>query len=124
MRVYPELRAALIELTGKDQYPRFRMHAKNAKARGIPFNLTFPEWVRAFGDRLGERGRDGVVMCRNADQGGYEAGNIRIGSQRSNVEEYHRALNREKVREAWTFDGADRSANADWLDERRDMGYL
>lgn len=123
MRVHAELREALIQITGKDQYPAYRYQKNTAKQRGIEFKMTFPEWVQQYGGRIAERGISGVVMCRLGDQGGYEAGNVRIGSQRSNVEEYWRAEHVRRHAQDWTFDGLVND-QSDWIESRRDMGYL
>jgi hypothetical protein len=58
----------------------YNVQKNNAKRRGIPFRLTFKEWVswwKATG-KLEQRGRgkDGWVMARKNDEGAYEIGNI------------------------------------------------
>jgi hypothetical protein len=55
---------------------------KNAGTRGIPFWLTFEEWLgiwKASG-HLAERGRrrGQYVMARFGDRGAYETGNVEI----------------------------------------------
>lgn len=63
-------------------------HRANAEARGIPFLLTFEEWLewwRSTG-KLSERGRRRTeyVMARKRDQGAYELGNIECVTARTN----------------------------------------
>jgi hypothetical protein len=63
-------------------YQRFRQQRKTAKQRGIPWRLEYWEWLQIWQDsgHLNERGRgaDEWVMARNADQGAYETGNVKI----------------------------------------------
>lgn len=48
------------------------------KQRAIPFRMTFEEWVEWWGDDFERRGagRNQLCMCRYADRGAYELGNI------------------------------------------------
>ena len=61
---------------------KYRIHRQNARARGIPFRLTFEQWWRIWQrsgkwkqrgkiDERGKRGR-GYCMARPGDQGAYE----------------------------------------------------
>ena len=124
MKVHKELREALAELCGRDVYRDYLAHRSSAKQRGLTLSMTFPEWVKLWGDKLPERGYKGanMVMCRHGDAGNYVDGNVRIGSQKSNLEEAARLRRRAEVKEAWSFDGVDQSSSSDWLDNRRDMG--
>ncbi len=111
-------------MTGKDQYPLYINQRNHAKRRGIEMKMTFPEWVQSWGGEIQNRGQGKMVMCRNADQGHYEQGNVRIGSQASNCWEYFRHKLVSDVKEAWSSESGDQSANVDWLESRRSMGYL
>lgn len=69
---------------------RYVQHRRNAKIRGVSFNLTFYEWLKLWTDsgHLHERGyrRGQYVMARLADKGPYAVGNVRI----IKVEDNHR----------------------------------
>lgn len=60
----------------------YQMHVANSKRRGIPFKLTFDEWIsiwkrsRKFPSR--GRGPGKYVMSRIGDVGAYEVGNVKI----------------------------------------------
>lgn len=78
-----------------------------AASRGIPFLLTFEQWLDIWQEsgHLGQRGRGPgrYCMARFGDRGAYEIGNVRIATNRENREE--QALNisdetREKMRAA------------------------
>ena len=75
---------------------RYTMQRLNAKARGIPFLLTFEEWQKLWLDsgRWEQRGfrRGQYVMARNGDAGAYAVGNVRICL----CEDNHREVAREK----------------------------
>ena len=70
----------------KERYRRQRLHAKR---RGIPFNLTYEQWIMWWGLDLLKRGRgDGKLqMCRYNDEGPYELGNIFKGTCNENSSE-------------------------------------
>lgn len=76
-------RAAVRSGKGKCQAPlgAFRTQRNHARRRGIPWRLTLWQWWSVW-DASGhwhERGRgQGFVMCRIADEGGYELGNVFI----------------------------------------------
>jgi hypothetical protein len=77
-----------------------KTHAKN---RGIPFRLSFPQWLKIWqrSGHLHERGcRQGeYVMARFGDQGGYEIGNVKIILHTENSREWVRTKEyREKIR--------------------------
>lgn len=59
----------------------------NAGARGIEFNMTFPQWwaVWQASGKWNERGRgQGYVMARTGDIGPYAVGNVYICTQSQN----------------------------------------
>ena len=61
---------------------KFLTQRRAAKARGIPFRLTFEEWLEVWGasGHLHERGNEPgqYVMARFGDEGPYEVGNVKI----------------------------------------------
>lgn len=65
------------------------MQERNALARGIPFLLSFEQWLSIWTEsgKLDQRGRgaDKFCMCRFGDYGPYEVGNVFIGTGRENV---------------------------------------
>jgi len=124
--VHEELRNKLKDLTGQDVYPRFLQQRATANRRGIPFEMTFQQWAQAWDGKIADRGsrRGQLVMCRKDDVGPYAADNISIRTTQSNIEEHYRLRARKDVKAAWDFDGEDRSACVDWLENRRDVGYL
>lgn len=68
---------------------KYKMQQRNAMDRGIPFLLTYEEWLQVWNDsgKLEQRGRgaDKFCMCRVGDLGSYEVGNVFIGTGRENV---------------------------------------
>jgi len=68
---------------------KYKMQQRNATDRGIPFLLTYEEWLKVWNDsgKLEQRGRgaDKFCMCRVGDLGSYEVGNVFIGTGRENV---------------------------------------
>jgi len=64
----------------------------DAKRRGIPFLLTFCEWLDIWlsSDHLDQRGhgKGRYVMARYGDRGAYEIGNVRIILFEENCYEY------------------------------------
>lgn len=67
----------------------FKAQKSNAKTRGIPFLLTFKQWLAIWTEsgKLDQRGRGAkkFCMCRHGDAGPYEVGNVFIGTGRENV---------------------------------------
>lgn len=67
----------------------FKAQKSNAKTRGIPFLLTFEQWLSIWTEsgKLDQRGRGSkkFCMCRHGDAGPYEVGNVFIGTGRENV---------------------------------------
>jgi hypothetical protein len=78
-------------------YCCYRGQKSNAKSRGIPFLLSFEEWIDIWKEsgHWSERGpRKGqFVMGRLLDKGGYEKGNVVIITNHHNAREaiYRRA---------------------------------
>jgi hypothetical protein len=72
-------------------FGKFIGHAKRAARRGIPFLLTYSEWLRIWIDsgHLDERGpyRGQYVMARFGDKGPYAVGNVKIVTVEANVSE-------------------------------------
>ena len=104
--------------------PKTKYAAKkaNAKCRGIPFRLSFEEWVEVWGDKIGHSGTHtgDYQMCRIADRGAYEVGNVYIGTVQRN-HGTQRVLRREKrdARIADRLKGtiSDNSRSEDWVDD-------
>lgn len=77
---------------------QFTMHRVNAGLRGIPFKLTFEQWVfwwLATGHYY-ERGKrvGRYVMARKGDKGAYELGNIECVQAQTNSVIPHRGAKR------------------------------
>lgn len=66
----------------------FISQQNNAKNRGISWGLNFWQWWTIWQEsgKWEERGRakDSFVMCRHRDEGGYEIGNVFIGTLSEN----------------------------------------
>ena len=63
-------------------YGGFLHHKNNANSRGIPFKLSYEEWLDIW-EKSGKlhlrgRGKGKYCMCRIGDLGGYELGNVFI----------------------------------------------
>lgn len=74
---------------------KYQQHKQNAKRRGVPFLLTFAEWLTVWQesghfDERGNRTADGFVMARFGDRGPYAVGNVEIVPHRVNVAERNR----------------------------------
>jgi hypothetical protein len=126
MQKYAELRRRVIVETGRDPYTAWRSHQKNASTRGIDFALSFEEWWSLWEPKFIERGTsiDAACMCRTGDEGGYTVGNVRIDTVRGNLRERDEVQLKRDIKEAWDFDGEDRSGCADWLTSRRSGDYF
>lgn len=66
----------------------YRAHIQNARARSIPFRLTFEQWWRIW-QRSGkwkQRGNrsENYCMARPGDKGAYEIGNVKICTNKEN----------------------------------------
>lgn len=70
---------------------RYALQRENAARRGIPFLLTFEQWLSVWIDsgKLEERGRGANKYCmsRRGDVGNYEIGNVFIQLGKDNVAE-------------------------------------
>ena len=68
---------------------KYKMQQRNAISRGIPFLLTYEQWLAIWNEsgKLSERGRGAkkFCMCRVNDEGSYEIGNVFIGTGQENV---------------------------------------
>jgi hypothetical protein len=85
---------------------RFQQHRANSKGRGIPFLLTFEQWLKIWTDsgQLENAGKHKGQYCmaRLGDKGPYKVGNVRIISVEQNHRELrHTAENKEKARLRW-----------------------
>ena len=84
-----EERAEWVKRGYKDPRTAFANHIHSASTRGIPFKLTFDEWWSLWADHYAQRGvhKGQRVMCRTADKGAYEVGNVRIATVAENAQE-------------------------------------
>lgn len=75
---------------------KYAQQRKGAGARGISWEITFPEWVEFWGEKYNLRGggKCGLVMCRNGDAGPYKIGNIYLVSCGDNVRDYFKEVSR------------------------------
>ena len=60
------------------QLVAYNQQRNHAKRRGIPFLLSYAEWIEWWGEDYAQRGRgiDALCMARMGDTGSYELGNI------------------------------------------------
>ena len=65
-------------------YGKYTQHKHSAIQRGIPFELSFEEWMELWEDHWDERGVTGMVMSRINDEGAYKVGNVVIISHTQN----------------------------------------
>jgi hypothetical protein len=114
-----------------DQSPRgrFKQQKRNAKLRGIEWNLTYDQWCKLWADssKWDQRGNwaEGYVMMRPGDTGPYAVGNVVIGRHIDNVTERNRlwfamqrAATDEKPAEWYDAEGAgEDQAEEDPLDD-------
>jgi hypothetical protein len=68
---------------------QFSRQKASAKRRGIPFEMSYAQWLEVWGENIAKRGqhKDDLVMCRARDEGGYSVGNVRIDSPKANMQE-------------------------------------
>ena len=76
---------------------RYKAQKYQAKKRGIPWELTFTQWVRIWvasgkWNKRGNTTADGYVMMRPGDVGPYAVGNVKIGTHRANIIERNRLM--------------------------------
>jgi len=69
----------------KERYA-FLLHRAGATRRGIPFLISFQEWIEWWGADFEKRGHKGddLVMARRGDTGPYFIGNIEKITARQN----------------------------------------
>ena len=86
-----------------DHYRQFYSHKVSAAQRGIKFDLTYEQWLAIWGDKIVDRGvcADQFGMLRTRDEGGYELGNVRIGSPKENAQDRSVARRVKAVPGAW-----------------------
>ena len=69
---------------------QYRNHKSGAKVRGIPFLLTYEEWMNIWltSGKYEQRGpqKGQYVMCRKNDIGPYEIGNVYIDTNAHNAQ--------------------------------------
>lgn len=72
-------------------YRKWYMHRRDALRRGIPFLLSFEQWMHIWQEsgHWRERGKKKgqYVMARPGDKGAYEEGNVKIILQEDNTRE-------------------------------------
>lgn len=68
---------------------RYQKHSENAKRRGVPFLITYDEWLAVWAES-GRIASTGYVMCRIGDEGPYTVGNVYIGTKAQNTAERNR----------------------------------
>lgn len=75
----------------KSKAYKYLNHKKVATTRGIPWEISFPEWVSVWVEsgRWNERGprKHEYVMARRGDEGPYKVGNVFIQTARQNSAE-------------------------------------
>ena len=86
-----------------DHYRRFYSHKSGAEQRGIKFELTYEQWLAIWGDKIDDRGpfAHQFGMLRTRDEGGYEVGNVRIGSPKENAQDRSVVRRVKSVPGAW-----------------------
>ena len=89
LRLYPEIREKGIAISGKDPYVMFMRHQSGAASRGIGFKFSFDQWWAIWEPHWANRGKSSLqlCMCRKGDKGDYEAGNVRIATNKENCHE-------------------------------------
>lgn len=65
---------------------RYRTHRWTAHHRGIPFELTYKQWLSVW-KNSGHFNDRGYVMARFGDEGGYSLDNVKIITRGENVSE-------------------------------------
>lgn len=85
-------RAAKYKRYANSPLGKYQKHKKNAKRRGITFELTYADWwdIWQRSGRWSERGNgntEGYVMARKGDTGPYALGNVEIITHGANVAE-------------------------------------
>jgi hypothetical protein len=77
---------------------RFERQQRNAKQRGIRWELSFSEWLTIWGDNIDKRGRgrDQLCMARKGDIGPYAIGNVQIITNAENIREQQHTDDRKR----------------------------
>lgn len=88
-------RAQALKRYAQSARGKFAQHKKNAKARGVPFEMTYDEWLDVWiasghFDERHNKTAEGFVMARNGDRGAYADGNVSIVPLRINTAERNR----------------------------------
>lgn len=81
----------------------FNSQKRNAAARGIGWELTFEQWWQLWEPlyHLRGKGKNGLCMARERDEGPYAVGNVYITTNLGNIIDYHRHSKRvDKKRQA------------------------
>ncbi len=65
---------------------KFQANKRSAAARGIPFELSFEQWLTLWSEKIEDRGsRKGQFnLCRKNDLGGYVVGNCYVARKEHN----------------------------------------
>jgi hypothetical protein len=79
----------LVNLSSAEESEYREKYLKNkdtAYNRGIPWELSFEQWMGLWAERIGERGpyKGQYVLCRKNDLGGYAIGNCYIATKSHN----------------------------------------
>lgn len=65
-------------MTPQQAKRKYKNKRNNAERRGIPFTLTFKEWVDAWGDQS----PDGSLQLQRKDKAlGFVPGNVEVGER-------------------------------------------
>ena len=117
-RLYAEIRAQGIAISGKDPYKAFLSHASGAANRGIGFKFTFEEWWDIWQPHWANRGKGALqlCMCRRADQGDYEPGNVRIATNKENCHERLLEWKTKRMQKPYRFREYRTTLNAELVD--------
>lgn len=75
----------------KDPSLAFSTQRKNARERGIEWEMTFDEWWTIWRPYYHMRGRgtNELCMAREGDQGAYKVGNVYLTTHLGNSSDYH-----------------------------------
>lgn len=82
---------------------RYSAHKANARKRGVPFLLTYDEWLciwmqSGHFNARGNKTANGYVMARHGDRGPYAVGNVAIIRHGDNVVERNRLYAQRRAR--------------------------
>lgn len=104
-RLFATIRDAVLEAGHKDPLPAYISHKGRAADRGLSFTLTFEEWWNLWKEHWPKRGLGALqmCMCRRADQGGYDLGNVRIATNKENHHERALEWKTKKMQRPYRF---------------------